>query len=137
MLALLLGLLCTGLTACGRTSYRKRTKRRPAPTVEQPEEPEPTPEEVRRTAAGSMRTESDARGVARMFFVRCPETDAAALTAPDTISAAICCLCAILTARPKNPSQNTINLHAQKRPCSSARTRKAARSCASAQAESA
>ena len=81
MLALLLGLLCTGLTACGSTDTAAKDETPSAPTVEQPE-PEPTPEEVRRTAA-----EQYADGltleeqVAQMFFVRCPETDAAALTA--------------------------------------------------------
>ena len=81
MLALLLGLLCAGLTACGSTDTAAKDETPSAPTVEQPE-PEPTPEEVRRTAA-----EQYADGltleeqVAQMFFVRCPETDAAALTA--------------------------------------------------------
>lgn len=81
MLALLLGLLCAGLTACGSTDTAAKDETPSAPTVEQPE-PEPTPEEVRRTAA-----EEYADGltleeqVAQMFFVRCPETDAAALTA--------------------------------------------------------
>ena len=81
MLALLLGLLCTGLSACGSTDTAAKDETPSAPTVEQPE-PEPTPEEVRRTAA-----EQYADGltleeqVAQMFFVRCPETDAAALTA--------------------------------------------------------
>ncbi|WP_382737142.1 hypothetical protein [Agathobaculum butyriciproducens] len=60
--------------------HRRKDETPSAPTVEQPE-PEPTPE-VRRTAA-----EQYADGltleeqVAQMFFVRCPETDAAALTA--------------------------------------------------------
>ena len=81
MLALLLGLLCAGLTACGSTDTAAKDETPSAPSVEQPE-PEPTPEEVRRTAA-----EQYADGltleeqVAQMFFVRCPETDAAALTA--------------------------------------------------------
>ena len=81
ILALLLGLLCTGLTACGSTDTAAKDETPSAPTVEQPE-PEPTPEEVRRTAA-----EQYADGltleeqIAQMFFVRCPETDAAALTA--------------------------------------------------------
>ena len=81
MLALLLGLLCAGLTACGSTDTAAKDETPSAPTVEQPE-PEPTPEEVRLTAA-----EQYADGltleeqVAQMFFVRCPETDAAALTA--------------------------------------------------------
>lgn len=81
MLALLLGLLCAGLTACSSTDTAAKGETPSAPTVEQPE-PEPTPEEVRRTAA-----EQYADGltleeqVAQMFFVRCPETDAAALTA--------------------------------------------------------
>ena len=50
MLALLLGLLCTGLTACGSTDTAAKDETPSAPTVEQPE-PEPTPEEIRRTAA--------------------------------------------------------------------------------------
>ena len=50
MLALLLGLLCAGLTACGSTDTAAKDETPSAPTVEQPE-PEPTPEEVRRTAA--------------------------------------------------------------------------------------
>ena len=85
MLALLLGLLCAGLTACGSTDTAAKDETPSAPTVEQPE-PEPTPEEVRRTAA-----EQYADGltleeqVAQMFFVRCPETDAAALTAQYNI----------------------------------------------------
>ena len=49
MLALLLGLLCAGLTACGSTDTAAKDETPSAPTVEQPE-PEPTPEEVRRTA---------------------------------------------------------------------------------------
>ena len=71
-LALLLGLLCAGLTACGSTDTAAKDETPSAPSVEQPE-PEPTPEEVRRTAA-----EQYADGltleeqVAQMFFVRCP-----------------------------------------------------------------
>ncbi|MFR4414407.1 MAG: hypothetical protein ACLT4C_03565 [Butyricicoccus sp.] len=49
MLTLLLGLLCAGLTACGSTDTAAKDETPSAPTVEQPE-PEPTPEEVRRTA---------------------------------------------------------------------------------------
>ena len=134
MLALLLGLLCAGLTACGSTDTAAKDETPSAPTVEQPE-PEPTPEEVRRTAA-----EQYADGltleeqVAQMFFVRCPETDAAALTAQYDIGGYL------LFARDFD-GQTTGNHHQhhrsrtrmpQKRPCSSARTRKAARSCASA-----
>ena len=81
MLALLLGLLCAGLTACGSTDTAATDETPSAPAAEQPE-PEPTPEEVRRTAAeqyvDGLTLEEQ---VAQMFFVRCPETDAAALTA--------------------------------------------------------
>lgn len=71
MLALLLGLLCAGLTACGSTDTAAKDETPSAPSVEQPE-PEPTPEEVRRTAAGAVCGRSDARRsrVAQMFFVR-------------------------------------------------------------------
>ena len=82
MLALLLGLLCAGLTACGSTDTAAKDETPSAPTVEQPEL-EPTPEEVRRTAAEQYADRLDARGAGRadVSFVRCPETDAAALTA--------------------------------------------------------
>ena len=43
MLALLLGLLCAGLTACGSTDTAAKDETPSAPSVEQPE-PEPTPE---------------------------------------------------------------------------------------------
>lgn len=68
------GLRRTDTAAKERNAVRSRPSEQP--------EPEPTPEEVRRTAA-----EQYADGltleeqVAQMFFVRCPETDAAALTA--------------------------------------------------------
>ncbi len=81
MLALLLGLLCAGL-ACGSTDTAAKDETPSAPTVEQPE-PEPTPEGPP-DGGGAVCGRSDARGaeqVAQMFFVRCPETDAAALTA--------------------------------------------------------
>lgn len=79
MLALLLGLLCAGLTACGSTDTAAKDETPSAPTVEQPE-PEPTPEEVRRTAAEQYADDLTLEEqVAQMFFVRCPETDAAVL----------------------------------------------------------
>ena len=85
LLAFLLALSCAGLAACGGTDTPASDDAQTPPNVQQPEpepEPEPTPEELRRTAAeqyaDSLSLEEQ---VAQMFFVRCPETDAAALTA--------------------------------------------------------
>ena len=69
MLALLLGLLCAGLTACGSTDTAAKDETPSAPTVEQPE-PEPTPEEVRRTAAEAICGRLDARGAGRADVLR-------------------------------------------------------------------
>ncbi len=82
ILALLLGLCCAGLTACGTSGTADTPANTETPTPPAVEQPEPTPAEVRRTAAeqyvDSLSLEEQ---TAQMFFVRCPETDAAALTA--------------------------------------------------------
>lgn len=83
LLAFLLALSCAGLAACGSADTPASDDAQTPPNVQQPEpEPEPTPEELRRTAAeqytDSLSLEEQ---VAQMFFVRCPETDAASLTA--------------------------------------------------------
>lgn len=81
MLALLLGLLCAGLTACGSTDTAAKDETPSAPSVEQPRAGTHAgggPPD----GGGAVCGRSDAREqVAQMFFVRCPETDAAALTA--------------------------------------------------------
>ena len=83
LLAFLLALSCAGLAACSSADTPASDDAQTPPNVQQPEpEPEPTPEELRRTAAeqytDSLSLEEQ---VAQMFFVRCPETDAASLTA--------------------------------------------------------
>ena len=83
LLAFLLTLSCAGLAACGAADMPAPDDAQTPPNTQQTEpEPEPTPEELRRTAAeqyaDSLSLEEQ---VAQMFFVRCPETDAAALTA--------------------------------------------------------
>lgn len=81
MLALLV-LCCAALTACGTSGKADTPADTETPTPPAAEQPAPTEAEVRRAAA-----EQYADGLtleeqtAQMFFVRCPETDAAALTA--------------------------------------------------------
>ena len=78
----LLVLCCAGLTACGTSSKTDTPADTETPAPPAAEQPAPTEAEVRRAAA-----EQYADGLtleeqtAQMFFVRCPETDAAALTA--------------------------------------------------------
>ena len=78
----LLVLCCAGLTACGTSGKADTPADTETPAPPAAEQPAPTEAEVRRTAA-----EQYADGLtleeqtAQMFFVRCPETDAAALTA--------------------------------------------------------
>ena len=78
----LLVLCCAGLTACGTSGKADTPADTETPAPPAAEQPAPTEAEVRRAAA-----EQYADGLtleeqtAQMFFVRCPETDAAALTA--------------------------------------------------------
>lgn len=78
----LLVLCCAGLTACGTSGKADTPTDTETPAPPAAEQPAPTEAEVRRAAA-----EQYADGLtleeqtAQMFFVRCPETDAAALTA--------------------------------------------------------
>ena len=72
MLALLLGLLCAGLTACGSTDTAAKDETPSAPTVEQPE-PEPTPEEqtLRRERQEALRwAMKELRPLERQIFYR-------------------------------------------------------------------
>ena len=132
MLALLLGLLCTGLTACGSTDTAAKDETPSAPTVEQPE-PEPTPEEVRRTAAEQYADGLTPGGAGRADVLRARPRPTQALTAQYDIGGYLLFACDFdgqtkeSVAIPSQPTRMP-----QKRPCSSARTRKAARSCASA-----
>ena len=78
----LLVLCCAGLTACGTSGKADTPADTETPAPPAAEQPAPTEAEVRRAAAEQYADDLTLEEqTAQMFFVRCPETDAAALTA--------------------------------------------------------